>query len=250
MMKIERAKHHIDDLNRQAAKFFEQAPCSFVFVRDFKARQCATRFEQRKAIPEEFGLLIGDAVHNLRSALDLACWRLVSPRCTDPDRVQFPFCKTANGFESVIKSRQVNLAGPKVVDAIRDLKPYPGGNDDLYGLYRLDIEDKHKILIPTVSAATLDNLSVPNLDTSTPAFQMMKRAAFIGLEHKKEIVRFEREPPPRRHRHAFEKEQDIGGAFTIAFGKGLPFEMLPTIPALVAMTDAAVEAVEALDSLP
>lgn len=249
LLKFERAKHHINDLNRQVAEFFKQKACSFVFIRDIKAREAAIRFEQHKPPPDVFGLIIGDAIHNLRSALDFAVCDIACAHGADPERVQFPFAKRPDGLEQVIISRQVQLAGPKVVQAIRDLKPYPGGNDDLFGLHMLDIADKHRLLITTVSAAMLENLTVPNLDTSTPAFQMMRRAAFIGLKHEEEIVRIPYAPPSRairRATRAFKEKTDIGGSFHIAFAEGLPFEHEPVVPILVRLNECVASALHAL----
>jgi hypothetical protein len=40
----------------------------------------------------------------------------------------------------------------------------------------------------------------------------------------------------------------ISASFTIAFGKGLPFGMMPAIPALVAMTDSTTDVVDKLEA--
>ena len=189
ILKFERANKHVSDLNRLVAEFFEQKACSFVYVRDFKARQAAVRFEQRRPIPEVFGLIIGDAVHNFRASLDLAMSDILAPYNPNPEKVQFPFAKRANSLEFTIFSRLVQLAGPKIVAAIRDLKPYPRGDDDLYVLHLLDIADKHRVLIPVISLSSVEGINVPGLDTSTWAYQTMSGIAFVGLKNKQEIWR-------------------------------------------------------------
>lgn len=249
VMKWERANQHVSDLNRHVAEFFEQKTCAFVLVRDFKARETAVRFEERRPIPEEFGLIIGDAVHNFRASLDLAMWEILAPYDPNPEKIQFPFAKRANSMESTIASRLVQLAGPKIVAAIRDLKPYPRGNDDLYGLHLLDIADKHRVLIPAVSASSLEGIDIPGLDTTTWAYQTMSRVAFIRLKHKQEIWRFPYNPPPRAIRRAskaFKPEQDIGGSFHIAFAQGLPFEQQPVVPVLVRLSDCVANVLATL----
>jgi hypothetical protein len=176
-------------------------------------------------------------------------WDILAPYNPNPEKVQFPFAKRANSLESTIASRLVQMAGPKVTAAIRDLKPYPGGDDDLYGLHLLDIADKHRVLIPTVSASKLEGLNIPNFDATTWAAQTMSRVAFVGLKHKEEIWRIPYNPPPRAFRRAtraFKKEQDIGGSFHIAFAKGLPFEQEPVVPVLFRLTECVARVLLAL----
>jgi hypothetical protein len=238
-LKVIRAEHHICDLNRRVAEFFNQEPrpCTFVSFNDYKAQQAVVRFEQYKPVPTEFGLIIGDAIHNLRSSLDLAMSEILVPRGVDPEKIQFPFSKRADTLESTIVNRLVQVAGPKIVTAIRNLKPYPGGNDDLYGLHELDIADKHRILIPILSASSLEGINVPGLETHSWAYQELSRVAFVGLKDKAELWRvpytFKANRQLRRATRAFKAEQDIGGSFHIAFAQGLPFEKNPVIPVLV-----------------
>ena|SRR5579862_2477275 len=246
-LKFERAKKHIYDLGVQIAAFFKEKPCSFVFVRDLKAREAAVRFEQYKPIPDEFALLMGDAIHNLRSTLDYSICDVCIDAGADPERVQFPFAKRAESLESVIKNRQVHLAGPIILQAIRDLKPYAGGNDDLFGLHMLDIADKHRLLIPTVGIASLRGLTIPNFDTSTWAYRESSRYAFVDLKHEQEIVRVPYDSPfdrntRRRLKRLAQPKEDIGGFFHIALAKGLPFENEPVIPVLARLTETVAAA--------
>jgi hypothetical protein len=252
-LKFERAKQHICDLNGQIAAFFKEKACTFIFVSDFKSRERAIRFEQYKPIPDEFALLMGDAIHNLRSTLDYSICDVCIAAGADPERVQFPFAKRAESLESVIKNRQVQLAGPKIVQAIRDLKPYPGGNDDLFGLHMLDIADKHRLLIPTVGMASLAGITIPNLDKNTWAFMEASRGAFVDLKHKQEIVRVHYVSPLDRNTRRLmqrltEPETDIGGSFHLAFGKGLPFENEPVITVLARLTQMVSTALRMIAS--
>lgn len=77
LAKIDRAKKHIDAL-RRAIK--EVAPKGeFVSLRrQFEPEQRAIvyRIERIIEIPEDWSLIIGDAVHNLRCALDHLAWQL------------------------------------------------------------------------------------------------------------------------------------------------------------------------------
>src|SRR5207244_3719580 len=99
-----------------------------------KAGRIVFRTKTEKPIPPDFSLIIGDAVHNLRAALDLTLFPMACDRTRKPDRIQFPFARKLDGLKDAIDGGQVKFAGEKVVEAIRSLKPYPDGNKELYGL--------------------------------------------------------------------------------------------------------------------
>jgi hypothetical protein len=107
--------------------------------------------------PEHLGAIIGDIVHNLRSALDLvACEmvRAVEGKDANVDRVYFPFCKNAENLEDMIRTRQFHRAGERAVQVLRGLKPYHGGNAALRAIHDLDIQDKHTSLILALTRVT------------------------------------------------------------------------------------------------
>src|SRR6202162_3782872 len=91
MLKLERAKHHINELNGHIDSYLADNPFEF-FVRDDPKTNKRTYFiKTKKAIPQVFSLLIGDAVHNLRTALDILMFSMAGDKTPKPDAVQFPF---------------------------------------------------------------------------------------------------------------------------------------------------------------
>src|SRR5207248_1202546 len=42
----------------------------------------------------------------------------------------------------------------------RDIKPYDGGNEAIWPIHRLDIADKHRLLIPVVDYASIVGLEI------------------------------------------------------------------------------------------
>ena len=152
LLKIERAEHRINDLNGKLAGFLAEKPFETVTRYDPERDEFTLRRKTNKSIPSEFSLIIGDAVHNLRCALDLTIFGLIGARAQRPEAVQFPFGKDAERFKSVFMQRQIAVAGEHVQRAIHELRPYGGGNYLLYGLHELDITDKHKLIVPVASA--------------------------------------------------------------------------------------------------
>ena len=148
-LKAKRAKRHICDLNTEISAFLHRDPY-VVRVEPFhKPGSYALRYVERENIPETFPLIIGDAVHNLRTALDHLAVALVRLAGKSTKNVYFPFADSAQNLEGAIASRKIARAGPKVVDEIRLLQPYKGGNLVLRGIHDLDIADKHAMLTPT-----------------------------------------------------------------------------------------------------
>jgi len=150
-IKILRATNHLIEYERKERAFLNKRPCE-IFAKFDESGQYYNRiFRVKENIPDEFSAIIGDVVHNLRSALDLMAVELVQLAGQDAQKVHFPFCKDSTQIDEMIKKRQLDKAGSEVVDMIKKLKPYNDGNVLLRGLHDLDISDKHRVLTPVVT---------------------------------------------------------------------------------------------------
>ena len=75
-LKLERATEHLHQFNHEAIVYLNSKPCAIV-VEPFPGglhEQMGTQSWNariRKPMPTKFSVLIGDFVHNLRTALDL-----------------------------------------------------------------------------------------------------------------------------------------------------------------------------------
>jgi hypothetical protein len=126
-LKVERAKQHINELGRLTEAFFSEGH-GLRILSNPEATKRTLAVVSDKPIPPDFALIIGDAIHNLRSALDLATWEIISPLGPkNPNRVQFPFVKEADRLEGDLANREIKRASKKIVDAFRETKPYPRG---------------------------------------------------------------------------------------------------------------------------
>jgi hypothetical protein len=148
-LKVDRAKRHIRDLTREISGFLDRKPYRVVIEPQFDGA-IGPVIRVREAIPCDFPLIVGDAVHNLRASLDLLACALVEMNAKSTKNVYFPFAEDGKHLELVIKQRNVDRAAPDVVDIIRSLKPYKRGNDALRAIHDMDIMDKHKLIIPVV----------------------------------------------------------------------------------------------------
>jgi hypothetical protein len=158
-LKVERAKKHITDLH-SALIVFQKGDFYRIWVdEDLETGLHHLKLSTIRQPPIEIALMIGDAVHNLRTALDLLTSEVIWERLkirTKTSRDNFPIRKLADQVAGTIKSGLIQQADPSVGDLILNtIKPYEGGNDGLVALHNLDLVDKHRLLIPWVQITAI-----------------------------------------------------------------------------------------------
>ncbi len=104
-------------------------------------------------IPEDIPLITGDAIHNLRSALDHLAYSLAeisSPQGFDETEICFPISECVNKHEAKLGGEIKRILRQDFINAMRLVEPYKGGKgygNTLWRLHKLDIIDKHRLLI-------------------------------------------------------------------------------------------------------
>jgi hypothetical protein len=96
-LKIDRAKKHISELCEAIDSFAARKPYRFVEDRESEPGQLLLRVHAAEAIPNEFPLMLGDGIHNLRAALDIMTCVIV-PNGRNIKSCQFPFAEDLKGF--------------------------------------------------------------------------------------------------------------------------------------------------------
>ncbi len=144
---------HIQNFERQITEFFKTNPYSNVCEYDPKSNGKAYKIKLTKPMPVALENIAADAVNNLRSALDQACYAL-QPAGEKGRYATFPFSSDAAQFETAVKGRCKAL--PKeIVDLIRGFKPYKGGDDLLWALNEVCNTNKHGILAPVAACTSV-----------------------------------------------------------------------------------------------
>jgi hypothetical protein len=153
-LKLERAKQHIEDLEAAIERFFETNPYELFIENNSETGQREHKVRRVDAPPDSLALIAGDVIHNFRSALDHLIWQLVIANGKKPDdlRTEFPVWGKKAGFEKGRPGRAKGIS-EQALDVLYGLKPYKGGNDALWLLHRLDIVDKHRLLLAVISSA-------------------------------------------------------------------------------------------------
>jgi hypothetical protein len=160
--KIERADQHLAQLEAAIQRYHDDRPYEVVRDTDPNTGILVYRFRIRQPPPPELPLLAGDAIHNLRSALDLLWCQLVVANGKEiAESDTFPIANSEDRFEKTfrgVKQRIPAAARPM----LQALKPYEGGHNGLWRLHKLDVIDKHRLLL-AVWAATQGVVLRPRL---------------------------------------------------------------------------------------
>lgn len=161
-VKLLRAAEIIRELQAEVTAFHQSHPYKLVSEREASSGAHVVRVRILRTPPIRWGALIGDAIHNLRSALDLLVWQLVLHAGGKPGkRTAFPIYDRELDF---LAGYAAQLAGAdaSVRTRVKALAPYEQGNATLWLLHRLDIIDKHQVLLPAFSSVgtTIIDMSV------------------------------------------------------------------------------------------
>ena len=160
-LKVKRAKEHVVALELALRKFLESGPCKVGARHDTNTRKLIYYVTAAVPVPDCLPLIAGDVIQNLMSALDHLAYQIVCNDTGDappnPSWIYFPIADDVTKYEAK-KHSKMEGARQKTFDAIDALKPYKGGNDLLWTLYRLNNIEKHRLLLTVGSQAAGINL--------------------------------------------------------------------------------------------
>jgi len=154
-LKMERAKEHIRELDGMISRFAESHPYTISSKEHPvpQIRHTTVFVSQVSSIPREVSVVIGDVVHNLRSALDHLAWQLVEAGGGVPDvNTAFPISKGAKEYQSSVKRGATKGMSPAVQKLIAQSQRHVSGDDTLWHIHELDRLDKHRLLIAVAVA--------------------------------------------------------------------------------------------------
>jgi hypothetical protein len=231
LRKTQWAKQHIDYLEAHIRDFIKGGP--YELVTEDQDDTGGVRYSVRvhRDPPPEWGLIIGDAIHNLRSALDHVVYTHIERATAEtPGRdIGFPVFDSEEKFNKEF-GRKVKGASAEVVNLIQLAKPYPEGTKALWQLHMLDIIDKHQLLIPVGASAQYNTIewmvspgfkpvTIESFPASSKVYPL-KDGAILGA-----VV--PAITPPNTHMHVRAKF-----LFQVAFGEGQIVEGEAVIKAL------------------
>jgi hypothetical protein len=149
-LKLNRAQFHLNTLKESIDAFFESKPYEIVREANPNTNEIYGTLRVKRECPPAWGILVGDFVHNLRSALDYLVWQLVIHETGNPPvtfDTQFPIFQTEAGYKSRGEPVRLKGVGAKAKALIKTLQPFSTGegtNSPLWHLHELANFDKHR----------------------------------------------------------------------------------------------------------
>lgn len=145
LAKVDNAKGHIGLVQDRFQAFVKAGPSYRV---DESGGNKIINFGSGLTMPKSIPMATGDAIHNLRSALDIMAGDVVQASSGRRKGVCFPFARDEGSLDAQIKDKRFDRAIPEAVELLKSFKPYKGGNAELRALHDLDLTDKHNFVIP------------------------------------------------------------------------------------------------------
>lgn len=189
-IKIARAEKHIEELEAEIQEHFA-GKYTFAIDRGPDGRYLY-RVENLPEIPKRWNAIIGDALFNVRSALDHLAWQLVLLDGKEPTRrTQFPILLSQPHDESgapVPVNLRPALDRQDVLDELQRVQPFReiGPDHDpahtpLARLSALNNIDKHRLLLTTAGALDVNEMywGLPE-GVASPRFAVMNGPADNG----------------------------------------------------------------------
>lgn len=162
-LKLKRAYEHIEELvsiTDPLSKELYEVKVEPIFEPPKPVVGSNLVYRPTQPLAENIGLIIGDVINNFRSALDHMASGIV--REQDPKKSPyFPMSVTREGLTDnrFLSELDKALPGSKalILDTIR-----PEGNPDnaYWAFHKLDNDSKHNVILPTVSAVSINNINL------------------------------------------------------------------------------------------
>jgi hypothetical protein len=206
---------------------------------DDKPFRYTLKYIPTKPVPEAFALVIGDVVHNCRAALDHLATAIA--RSEDPEaKIHYPMRREREAFVSPDKGltnmlRPIEKAIPGATKLILDqVRPVDDAFDRFWAFHDLDNDDKHNLLIPTVTFASVTNVNarigthvISNCMFGDNAAEPMNIITSDGLP--------------------IAVENNFHVAVDIKFGDVGPFQNDPVIPTLAQIADMVARTIKVFE---
>lgn len=242
--KIQRANKHIADIDTLTRAFGNHPDCYAARIdNDAESGQNFFCIDFREDLfpGDEIALTAGDALHNLRSALDLMYYQIVSVGDGSVTNwTRFPVDDTreqlvTRWLRSALKQKQIS---PELGDFIIDtIKPYKTGNYSLWALHQMNISDKHEFFVPALKFVAITHVRLEDDEGGTVgktgyAMDESSRIRLRDADRRKVIIK------------------DKGHAtLSVIFGPDTLFQNQPIFMTLARISEEVTCTIEAFEAL-
>jgi hypothetical protein len=161
-LKIKRAEHHIDKLEARIMALSETDD-STVRVDPKSGEETLIHDFNDPAFFEDAALILGDAIHNLKCALDYTWLETITrmaPTLLD-DHTKFPVRKNINELRGWMEKAGVDRVCPPLYEFMLDeIATHTRWEWRILPLHRMNNRDKHRLLLPVLSQVQIKGIEV------------------------------------------------------------------------------------------
>jgi hypothetical protein len=166
-LKIRRAKRQLANLKELIEATVNPNTYQFRLQYDANTAKHALTVRSVPVISPDWSVIVGEILYNLRSALDHLAWQLVILDGGTPGyKTQFPILKALSKGGLAAAQLRPSIRNSAILEALErvqrhrgpDGNPAPLYDSPLWQLHRLNIIDKHRLLLVVVCVLDVDNM--------------------------------------------------------------------------------------------
>lgn len=215
-VRLDRADSQVEHLHVLTAAWIENQNLHLGYHHDEDAGIYTIQILGFKQPPVEWGVIVGEVIHNLRAALDNTIYQLVILNGTQPPKdnhLQFPIASQPGGWK-LHGGGNLRGASQKVIAAVEQCQPFNATErpHPLELLAALNDIDKHRLVHPAVTR--VPEWRPPIKGISSPAHVAWQRNISDGSVEET-AVRYRVHPPHAR----LELDMDAPIPIYVAFGQ-------------------------------
>jgi hypothetical protein len=236
-LKLSRAEQHIDDLEAAIIAFHRTNPYPIITEDDPQTGKRIARVgDEIATIPSTIPLILGDAVHAIRSSLDHFAYA-ADPAQAGKTKTAFPIWRNetvpARKELKSLLGRQIGRASEPLKKALLALEPYQGGHGEkLWLIDQLDIIDKHRLLVTIgISYESLGFDAAAGLRGLADWTKDLP----VTMLYLKPASRYPVQPGTKlfiADASSFDEHEQLQFTFNVAFGEPQVLEGQPLVPTL------------------
>jgi hypothetical protein len=239
-LKIDRAKKHISDLEADIVALEDTYTAKIEYHSGNNAQSVVHEFPNLETSLAGLSLIVGDAIHNLRSALDFAWYSTIRRHLPDKisESTKFPVRETRQNLEGTLHGIEVDTRCKRLFDCIvSEIQPYKGGhNSAVWTLHNLDISDKHLLLLGLDPMGHIRGISIKDREGETHRGSSMPAKGIDG----RYIIDFE---------SGIQIEDKGKLSVTITLQEARIYEPVPVVSLLSSFSSFALHIVQLLESV-
>lgn len=188
--KLAWSTRHLQALDREINDFIRQHPLVARCEQEGDSRRFRVIANEYPQLPSQWSLMVGDAIHNMRGALDHLIWALTEkavasggqrPNSTEALKIGYPaslrhdaYFGTGDNLGNGARKRQAGWIGDDALAVVDSTQPYLRGDDahshPLAVLVSYSNEDKHRNLIASAALASSIQFTIRSTPNTTGQF--------------------------------------------------------------------------------